>query len=292
LLGGNTVGLITHGTLPSGPSTWDIPVQDPARQGAGFVTVLSGTWPEFVEPKRATNSNSDILEVPFPGVINGRFEVPGELDIYRFNAWKGQRLLLRARTRSLGSPCDLQLRLLQADGKKLAEPDPSGADEGSLTNTIPADGQFRLEVSELNRGGGIDFVYRIELTELTPGFELALASDKCEAAPSDLCELKVEVSRRDFDGPIELHIDGLDTTLMQGPAIIAEKKNEVILKFSVPASSHVGELKTFRVMGRARIGGRDYEAWAGTLKPWLEAFPELKNPWPGVNGLVFLSVRP
>ena len=42
-------------------------------------------------------------------------------DCFQFTAQKDQRLVFHGKTRSLGSPCDLYLRLETADGQKLAQ---------------------------------------------------------------------------------------------------------------------------------------------------------------------------
>ncbi|HEV8292678.1 MAG TPA: PPC domain-containing protein, partial [Tepidisphaeraceae bacterium] len=51
-----------------------------------------------------------------PAQLHGIFDKPRDRDMYEFKATKGDRVLIRSKTRSIGSPCDLVLRIVQLDG--------------------------------------------------------------------------------------------------------------------------------------------------------------------------------
>src|SRR5207245_995098 len=128
-------------------------VKYPGGEGSGFVSVFGSPLPTFVETEPNDSTNT-VNSVTIPIAINGRFEKDRDRDFFQFEAWKDQRLAIRGRTRSLGSPCDLFLQLQKADGSKLAEANVTGASEGALTNTFAAAGTYRLLVEELTRRGG------------------------------------------------------------------------------------------------------------------------------------------
>jgi len=71
-----------------------------------------------LEPNDEPESATKIL---VPSVINGRFAKPKDRDYYEFEASKDQRLVFSGKTRSLGSPCEVFMRLEKADGGKVAD---------------------------------------------------------------------------------------------------------------------------------------------------------------------------
>ena len=112
--------------------------------------------------------------ITLPAVVNGRI-MPGESDRYRFEARKGQNLIVAARARSLipyladAVPGWFQaaVALHDAKGNELAyddhyrfEPDPV------LHFRIPKDGQYVLEIHDSIYRGREDFIYRVALGEL------------------------------------------------------------------------------------------------------------------------------
>jgi hypothetical protein len=57
--------------------------------------------------------------IPVPGTANGRIERPGATQTWRFQAKKGQRLLLEVHANRIGSPLDSVIEILDAQGKPL-----------------------------------------------------------------------------------------------------------------------------------------------------------------------------
>lgn len=114
------------------------------------------------------------MRVTIPCVMNGQI-APGEVNRYRFQASKGQRLVVSAMARELGPyvadgvPGWFQavLRLRDANGKELAynddfhfNPDPV------IYFEAPADGDYFLTINEALFRGRESFVYRITVGEL------------------------------------------------------------------------------------------------------------------------------
>jgi hypothetical protein len=150
-----------------------------------------GQLPEFSEKatKTISEQRSSVARVAFeprgrkaepemtvtlPAVVNGQI-MPGAVDRYRFQARKGQRLVVIASARELipyladAVPGWFQatLALYDAKGKELAynddfrfHPDPV------LYYEIPSDGEYVIEIKDAIYRGREDFVYRIALGEL------------------------------------------------------------------------------------------------------------------------------
>jgi WD40 repeat protein len=55
--------------------------------------------------------------LPAPGGANGRIDRPGDLDLFRFEAKKGQEWILETDAARRGSPVDTRIEVLHADGK-------------------------------------------------------------------------------------------------------------------------------------------------------------------------------
>ena len=114
------------------------------------------------------------VRITVPCTMNGQI-ASGELNRYRFNGRKGQRLVVTVKARQLvpyiadAVPGWFQpvLMLCDADGKELAynddfrfKPDPT------LCFDVPRDGEYVLTITDAIYRGREDFVYRITIGEL------------------------------------------------------------------------------------------------------------------------------
>ncbi len=113
-------------------------------------------------------------EVKLPTVVNGQI-LPGEVDRIRFAAQKGQRLVLAVSARVLipyladAVPGWFQatLALYDPQGREVGyEDDYRFSPDPLLAYTIPADGDYTVEIKDSIYRGREDFVYRIALGEL------------------------------------------------------------------------------------------------------------------------------
>lgn len=221
-----------------------------------------------------------------PGTMRGNLKRKSDRDYYRFQAEKDQRWVFRGRTRSLGSPCDLFFRLLNEKGETIRELDATGPDEGVLTNSFGESGSYTLLVEELNHFGAENFTYEIEADLLPPGFSLTAESDKVEGSTN--FTLKLTCNRRDYTGPIELQVDGLDA---RGEGVIPEKKNEGVLTVPLGTNFLVGAIHYFRVLGKARIKEEEVFEYASTLPALKQNFPLMLHPPTGLDGVIALGIR-
>ena len=131
------------------------------------VVAKTAAAPRARDAKEATR-------ITLPAVVNGQI-LPGTVDRFRFTASKGQRLVVAASARQLipyiadAVPGWFQatLALYDARGKELAyaddyrfHPDPV------LFCSIPADGEYEVEIKDAIYRGREDFVYRMAIGEL------------------------------------------------------------------------------------------------------------------------------
>ena len=129
--------------------------------------------PRFLRPPQPGAEESEIA-VTLPATINGRI-MPGDVDRYRFQARKGQSLVVAASARALipymadAVPGWFQatLTLYDAQGKELAYADDFRFDPDPVLHyEVPADGNYVIEIKDAIYRGREDFVYRIAAGEL------------------------------------------------------------------------------------------------------------------------------
>lgn len=197
-----------------------------AGQTSSWVPLWCSQLPQFIE-------SSPTSSLPLPIGINGRLLQPAEVDSFRLQAAKGHSIRVAAKTRSLGTPTLLQMQLFDAAGVKIAETKVADTDEWSFDAVIPADGEYRLDVSDLLKRGGDEFAYYIECTN-SETFSVALKADAAAREEfmiepgQGACAFDLTISRFGYDGEIELALTnpqcGLQILNPRIPAKAAEAK--------------------------------------------------------------------
>ena len=157
----------------------------------------------------ATREKPQALVLPI--TVTGRLDRPGDVDVYQFDAKKGQKLAFRIEARSLGFPLDPVLRLTDAAGKTLVQNKAAGlGTDPSLDFNIAQDGTYRLEVRDLYSDGGMRHVYRLRAGPIAPDFDLKVAGDRFLLTPGKPLEIPVPVTRvGGFSQEIALSVEGL-----------------------------------------------------------------------------------
>jgi hypothetical protein len=121
-------------------------------------------FPGLVEVE--DNSSFDRAQrVPVPVIVNG--ECPGgDIDFFRFEAKKGQRLVIETESARLGSGILPQLRLTDARNRFLAADDSSSLrGDCRIVFNVPADGEYVVEVSDTRFRGAAPPFYRLKIAE-------------------------------------------------------------------------------------------------------------------------------
>lgn len=95
--------------------------------------------------------------------------------------------------------------------------------DSQLYFTAPVSGTYLLRISDARDLQGDDFKYRIEVRSPKPRFELSAKSSK-PLHPGTGTELEISTSRYDnFDGPIELELEGLSEGLTYSRPLFIER---------------------------------------------------------------------
>lgn len=213
-----------------------------------------------------------------PATLNGRITAPGGTNTWCFEAKKGDVLELTLAATRLGSPLTPVLAITEPGGKSLARAEATPGESADLTLNFkaPADGDFRLHVSErFASRGGPEFAYRLRVAPpaTMPDFQLTLATDALtvirETADGEVVapgktkrgskqqpgKLKVNVlATGGFKGDIELEVLGLPSGVTVNGTKIAGGRNTTDLNFSAEHAAKIAAAR-LTVRGTATING-------------------------------------
>jgi hypothetical protein len=259
--------------------------------GSGWVSLPAGSLPDWLEVE-PNNRPEAANAISIPVAIHGRFETDQDRDYFEFDAASGVRLTFAVRSRTLGSPCDVFMRITDVSGAVLAESTVQGAEDPILTHRFSEAGTYHLMVEELNRFGGPDHAYRIEVDYFRPGFSPSVETDQIETPQGAPVEYKVTVSRREYEGAITMALADASAEFILEDGNIPEKKNEATIKLIPPAHWEPGRIETFRLIGRAIIQEKEFSASASTMPALRKLFPLMIYPPEQLDGIITLGITP
>lgn len=263
--------------IPTDPLLFALNV--PARFVGGstrsFATVLLSDRRELTE----TEPNDDrkgANRVEFGENINGRLQQPGDVDHFVFHARAGQSGRYTAFARRLGSPADIVLRLSQANGNQLAYMEGTGSDEATLSASFSADGEYVLEVSDLNHRGGPRYAYHIDAAPSDAGFTLAAAADSLNIPAGGTAIVAVSATRLRYIGPISIRAIDLPKGVESTPTVIGPGQESAVLSLRSAAGAAAGRVHPIRIIGTARVRNAEFQTSAAitqSLKTSLGGMP-------------------
>ena len=202
--------------LPPELTTVPVPADDKADRVTLFHPQLANTVQVRLEPHAAIvedppTSPRTLQKLELPVTVTGRIEHPGEKDGYRFFGKKGQKLNFRAEAQSLGFPLDPVLRLSDGSGAPLNKMQAKALrTDPSLDFTVPEDGPYQLEVSDLYGSGSRRHVYRLRAGPPQPDFTLKVAADRFVLTAGKPLDIPVTLERTGgFNQDVELTVLGL-----------------------------------------------------------------------------------
>ncbi len=121
-----------------------------------------GDLPEIVEQEIAGDPIRRSVELPL--TINGRIYPREDVDVWSFDAVKGQSITCEVRAARLGSTLDPRIEVRDARGERIAEnTDHFGADS-FLRFTAPEEGAYHVRIHDVRFGGMPSSVYRLTIT--------------------------------------------------------------------------------------------------------------------------------
>jgi hypothetical protein len=189
-------------------------------------------------PERAEAEVTEPLAAP--AAVTGFLRTAGEQDAYRFAAKKGERVTVEASAAALASPMDAVLRLQDDSGKELAANDDERGQAGDarLEWTAPADGVYRVVVTDLYGNGGTEYVYRLALSVPAPRIVATADADEYRVAPGKSVSVKLNVSRQGgYAAGLVAVASGLPAGVTATSADVPDKGGDLTLTFTAAADA-------------------------------------------------------
>ncbi len=202
-----------------------------------------------------------------------------ERALFRIRGKKGDDVTFELAARRFNSPLDGVFRLTGPDGKVIAEADdtPQKFNIGeclqqcdpSLRLTLPADGEYLLELSDRTGAGGDDCRYRLRIGPPRPDFEVYTSKSALNLAPGATGRIKLYIVRNDgFDGEIVLTAQGAPLT---GKTTIPAGTGEFMLGIRNPAGG-MTRPESIRFYAEAVINGKRIRKPVIPCDEFIQAF--------------------
>ncbi len=258
---------------------------------------------------------SHAQQVTAPCEISASFGAPGDLDLFRFRAKKGEIYWIEASAERHGSTADPVFLVQKLNEKGEPQDLASGDDtaekgdvnrfpvatvDASLRWSVPDDGLYQVAVNDLyaSQRGDVRLSYRLAMRPERPDFALFVLPDSPNQ-PDSLTlyaggrslAYVVAVRADGFSGPIRVEAVDLPTGVHCDPVMIAPNQNVAPIVFEAVEGAKA-VMGTARLVGRARWGDRKDDlsyTSAATLGPDVAhgalgasvVWPPMPNPQGG-----------
>lgn len=123
-------------------------------------TFVVGMRSEFLEAE-PNDATAAATPVPLDAVVNGRIEQAGDVDQFRFEARRGQRVLIECWAERIDSRLRGVLEVFDASGRRIAVNRGYFGLDPLIAFVPPEDGAYVARLHDLIASGGPDFGYRL-----------------------------------------------------------------------------------------------------------------------------------
>jgi hypothetical protein len=250
------------------------------KQDSNLMPFAVGGRPEQLE-QEPNNTLSAAQSVVLPLTINGRVQVSGDEDVYRFAGRAGQEIVAEVWARRLESPMDSVLTLTDSKGAQLAfnddhEDKASGLNthhaDSYLHATLLQDGVYFVRVGDRQGKGGPEFGYRLRLSAPEPDFELRVVPSALNARSGATVPVTVYALRKDgFTNEIKVALLNAPPGFALRGGVIPAGQEQAKMTLSVPVSAR-GELLELSLRGQATIDGVNVARTAIPADDMMQAF--------------------
>lgn len=238
------------------------------------------TLPES-EEKEPNNTAQDAQPVDLPRIINGRIDVSGDVDVYRFKGRTGDNIVAEVCARRLNSPLDSLLRLTDAKGRQLAwNDDYTDREMGLLTHhadsflsaSLPEDGEYFVQLSDAQLHGDVSYAYRLRISPARPDFALRATPSSLSVPQGRTMPLCVHALRKEgFTGDIELSLKDAPEGFRLSGGRIPAGCDRIYATLTAPRAP-IGSPIALQLEGRAEINGQTVCRPAVPAEDMMQAF--------------------
>jgi hypothetical protein len=177
--------------------------------------------------------------------------------------------------RRVGSPLDSSLSLTDADGKEIgfnddfrddAQPLVTHHADSLLTAVMSGKAPYCLTLSDAQRKGGKDLIYRLYIRAPRPDFELRVVPSCIIAQPGATVPITVHALRRDgFDDPIHLALVEPPEGFKLSGAVVPGKADKLRLTLTLPPEA--GKEPYLLEMDGYSLGSRKHRRFSRPVVP-------------------------
>jgi hypothetical protein len=186
--------------------------------------------------------------VEFPSALNGILAERGDIDVFKFTAKKGQVFDVECYAHRIQSPVDPVMHIYKPDNGVLASNDDSRGPDSYARITIPADGEYKLRVTDLLGMGGPEYIYRVELNPVVPGLSLGIPRvarysqnrQRIYVPKGGRFATILSASRSNFGGELELLQSELPAGITMVAQTMAANMNTMPVVFEAAADAPLG----------------------------------------------------
>jgi hypothetical protein len=213
----------------------------------------SATFPNVLE-QEPNNSleQATVTEFELPLAFNGIIDTAGDTDWFRFKARKGQEFDVRVQARTLRSPLDSILVVMDGKGRRIDSNDDSGGPDSYLKFRVSEDGDYHVRVDDHLGNGGPDYIYRIEFSAVEPALSLYVPDvaqydtqtrKSIVVARGNRFPLEIKVRRENFKGDLRLEpVDFPEGLTMQADVLEADKDTLTVVFAAASEAPVAGRL--------------------------------------------------
>ena len=150
--------------LPKGAKPGAVTLTAVAAGGpSNAYTLLVRDDTPVVAEKEDNGGFATAQPVTLPGAVEGAIKGERDVEVFKFDGKKGDKVRVEVQAARFGSPLDGFLTIYNADRAVIAAADNATGADPVLTVTLPADGTFYVALIDANDLGGANFGYRLLL---------------------------------------------------------------------------------------------------------------------------------
>jgi hypothetical protein len=140
----------------------------PGGNSAPYTLLLRDDLAAIAE-KEPNDGFEQAQKVATPCAIEGTIKGEKDVDVYKFEGKKGDKLRIEVQAARFGSPLDAMLTLYDADRRIIdSASETPGHPDPILNVTLTKDGIYFLSVIDANDLGGSNFGYRLVVRSMNP----------------------------------------------------------------------------------------------------------------------------
>ncbi len=146
-------------------NTISISLIGPGGESSPHRLIIQGSTVPVME-KEPNDGFKTAQKMAVPGIVSGAIQSPQDVDMFQFEAEKGERLFIDVRANRFGSPLDGLLAVYDSTGNLIAEMDDAPATvDPILELLIPRSGRYYLSLIDAHDQGGSFYIYQIAITK-------------------------------------------------------------------------------------------------------------------------------